>query len=166
MAAVRPIESKPAGWLRPASMIVGIYICPVVLLLTGVIPFELRFHVLVIMSLLAVAFALSRHSVASLGLSLPRFRALMLWSVLPSVLLIGTIILLDLPRRRIDSSHLAFYFFFVFVSAPAQEFLYRVFCSLNWEKPEFRRKLSLCSQRDFSDSCTSFTGTSPQSYSH
>jgi hypothetical protein len=127
MAPVRPIESKTAGWLRPASMIVGIYICPVVLLLTGVIPFELRFHVLVIMSLLAVALAFSRHSAASLGLSLPTFWGLMRWSVLPSVLLIGVIILLDLPHRRIDSSHLAIYFFFVFVSAPAQEFLYRGF---------------------------------------
>jgi membrane protease YdiL (CAAX protease family) len=129
MGSVTPMASTRADWLRSAGMIGGIYICPVVLLVTGVIPFEWRFHVLVAMALLAAGIAAlsRRHTAIGLGLTVPRFRALMSWSILPSALLIGAIILADLPHRHLASGRTAFYLFFVLVSAPAQEFLYRSF---------------------------------------
>ena len=115
-------------WLRSAGMIAAIYICPVVLVATGVIPFQWRFHVLILMTLLAGSLALfRRHSAISLGLVLPRFWPLMGWSVIPPVILTAAVTLSDLPHRQPTPGHLAFYVFFVFVLAPAQEFLYRSF---------------------------------------
>jgi membrane protease YdiL (CAAX protease family) len=108
-------------------MIAGIYVFPVVLLATGVIPFQWRFHVLVLMTLVAVGLALPRHSAVSLGLTMPRLRSLLAWSILPSLILIVLAVLSDLGHRTFNPARLAFYLFFAFVSAPAQEFLYRAF---------------------------------------
>ena len=113
--------------IKAIGTIAGIYVCPVILIASGLVPFEWRFYVLIVMTLLAVGLALSRHSIISLGLGLPKFWSFMGWSVLPSAILIGAIFLADLPHRRITPDHMAFYIFFVFVSAPAQEFLYRSF---------------------------------------
>jgi membrane protease YdiL (CAAX protease family) len=79
------------------------------------------------MTLVAVGIALSRHSLESLGLTLPRLGSFLAWSVIPSALLIGLALAFDLHHRVLTREHLAFYLFFVFVSAPAQEFLYRSF---------------------------------------
>jgi hypothetical protein len=79
------------------------------------------------MTLLAIGIASSRHSIASLGMTLPRLGSFLAWSVIPSAILIGIILLSDLRHRAFTPAHLAFYIFFVFVSAPAQEFLYRSF---------------------------------------
>lgn len=132
------VTASPSPRLRSAATIAGIYVAPVLLVATGIIPFRLRFHVLVGMTLLAAAMALfsRRHTVLSLGLSLPRLGTLMAWSILPSAALIGAIALSGLPHRQSVSAHLPFYLFFVFVSAPAQEFLYRSF--LFAELREFR----------------------------
>jgi membrane protease YdiL (CAAX protease family) len=79
------------------------------------------------MTLLAAVIALSRHSRESLGLTLPRLRSFIAWSVIPSAILIAIVLASDLRHRAFTPAHLAFYVFFVFVSAPAQEFLYRGF---------------------------------------
>jgi uncharacterized protein len=114
-------------WLRPTITIAGIFVCPVILLTTGIVPFHWRFHVLVLMTVIAAAIALSRHSLTSLGLTLPRLGSFLAWSVVPSAILIGFVLASDLRHRAFTPAHLAFYLFFVFVSAPAQEFLYRSF---------------------------------------
>jgi membrane protease YdiL (CAAX protease family) len=113
--------------IRSALTITSIFIAPVLLLATGVIPFHFRFHVLVLMTLVAIRIATSRHSLATLGMTLPRLGSFMAWSVIPSAILIGIILFSDLRHRVITPAHLAFYAFFVLVSAPAQEFLYRSF---------------------------------------
>lgn len=120
-------------WLRPAATIFGIYICPVALLATGIIPFAWRFGVLIAMTLLAAAIAAAsrRHTVRGLGLGLPRAGQLLRWALVPSAILIAAIALGALPAHHAvsgpASGRIAFYVFFVCVSAPAQEFLYRGF---------------------------------------
>jgi len=113
--------------LRPAAIIAGIYICPVMLLAKGIIPFDLRFHVLVFMTLVAAGLSFTRHSAVNLGLTLPRLVPLAMWSVVPSGLLIGWVLLRDSGHRVATPTHLVFYVLFVFVLAPAQEFVYRSF---------------------------------------
>jgi membrane protease YdiL (CAAX protease family) len=115
------------GPIRRSLTLAAIFVCPVLLLATGVIPFHWRFYTLVLMTLLAGAIALSRHSRESLGLTLPRLRSFLAWSVIPSAILIAIVLASDLRHRAFTPAHLAFYVFFVFVSAPAQEFLYRGF---------------------------------------
>ncbi|HXJ38353.1 MAG TPA: CPBP family intramembrane glutamic endopeptidase, partial [Bryobacteraceae bacterium] len=44
-----------------------------------------------------------------------------------AAVLIGLVLLSDLQHRALTPTHLAFYLFFVLISAPAQEFLYRSF---------------------------------------
>jgi membrane protease YdiL (CAAX protease family) len=115
------------GRLRPSLTLAAIFICPVILLAAGVIPFHWRFYVLVLMTLIAAVIALSRHSRENLGLTLPRLRSFLAWSVIPSAILIAIVLASDLRHRAFTPAHVAFYVFFVFVSAPAQEFLYRGF---------------------------------------
>lgn len=115
------------AWLRPSLIIAGIFILPVVLISTNVVPFHWRFYALALMTLIAVGIAVSRHSLESLGLTLPRLGSFLAWSVIPSAILIGLVLASDLRHRAFTPEHLAFYLFFVFVSAPAQEFLYRSF---------------------------------------
>lgn len=127
MEWVQPEARRKNAWLRPAATICGIYVLPVVLVATGAIPFYWRFHVLLLMTLVAGSLAVSRHSAMSLGLRLPRWRALMGWSLIPTALAIAGILQTDLPHRHVAPGRLAFYVFFVLVPAPAQEFLYRSF---------------------------------------
>lgn len=113
---------------RPLSTVAAVYILPVLLLAKGTIPFQWRFYVLIGMTALAVYLSVVRHHPASaLGLNLHRLKGVFLWSVLPSVLLAGGVLLSGLPHRLLGIERLPFYLFFVFVSAPAQEFLYRSF---------------------------------------
>ena len=115
------------GWVRPSLTVGGIFVLPVVLIATDVVPFHWRFHVLGLMTLLAAGLALLRHSRESLGLTLPKLRSFLTWSVIPSAILIALVLGSDLRHRAFTPGHVAFYLFFVFVSAPAQEFLYRSF---------------------------------------
>ncbi len=113
--------------LRAVSIITGIFVLPVILLADGIVPFHWRFYTLVLMTVVAAGLAFSRHSRRRLGLTLPGLRSFLMWSVIPSAILIGLVLASDLRHRAFTPAHLAFYVFFVFVSAPAQEFLYRSF---------------------------------------
>lgn len=114
-------------WFRAAGILGLIYVLPVVLVATGVIPFEFRFYVLVLMTLMAAGLALTRHSAKSLGFTMPSLAPLLGWSVLPAAGFTLLVLFGHASHRVLTPAHLAFYFFFVFVSAPAQEFLYRSF---------------------------------------
>jgi membrane protease YdiL (CAAX protease family) len=121
------IAEGVADKLRLFSMVAGVYITPVVCLRLGLIPYRFRFHVLIAMAIVAVAFAALRYSAHGLGLGRPRLLQILGWSVIPSALLIAGIFWADLPHRLQTTQRLPFYLFFVLLSAPAQEFLYRSF---------------------------------------
>jgi membrane protease YdiL (CAAX protease family) len=114
--------------MRLFSILVAMYIAPVVLLRLGVIPYQWRFSVLIVMAIVAAGFAVVRdHSANGLGMIRPRLMHILAWVVVPSVLLLAGIFWADLAHRLAATPRWPFYLFFVLISAPAQEFLYRSF---------------------------------------
>lgn len=122
-----PAEGVSAKQLRLFSIVAGVYITPVVLLRLSVIPYRWRFCVLIAMAAVAVIFATARYSAHGLGLRRPGLLQILGWAVIPSALLIAGVFWADLPHRLLATQRLPFYLFFVLLSAPAQEFLYRSF---------------------------------------
>ncbi len=124
---------RRAAWARLGATILGIYVCPVALVATGVIPFAWRFAVLVGMTVVAagIAAASKRHTLRGLGMGMPGAGQALRWAIVPSGLVLAAIGLGWLPVHHAAaggaSGGMAFYVFFVCVSAPAQEFLYRSF---------------------------------------
>ena len=114
--------------MRPVLTAIAIYAMPVLLLLFGVISFERRFQVLIIMALVAALLAAFRqYTPSKLGFHRPRLSGMLTWSIIPSILLLAGVFITDLPHRLFTLERLPFYLFFIFVSSPAQEFLYRSF---------------------------------------
>jgi len=105
------------------------YVSPVFLILTGLVPFEYRFYVLKVATILIVLYSLS----TSIGLSKLGFSKKNLWPsikhILPITLIFALPIIfaLILGWTRIDNSKISwsFYLFFIFISSPSQEILYR-----------------------------------------
>jgi membrane protease YdiL (CAAX protease family) len=114
------VKSTASILLRLAA----IFVLPVLLIATGVLPFGWRFAVLLAMTLAAATVAWSRHSLDSLGFRRATPGTWMLWSIMPAIFLAGAFLLQRHPRPHEGTW---FYAFFVLVSAPAQEFLYRGF---------------------------------------
>ena len=114
--------------LRSFSMIFGIYVAPVFLLRSGLIPYSWRFFILIAVAIAATALAVNRrYSAIRLGMGRPKLLSVLAWSVIPSVLLLAGVFWADLQHRFQLTPRLPFYLFFVLLSAPAQEFLYRSF---------------------------------------
>lgn len=124
--------------LRSASAVSSIHVAvflaigyylPVILLWTGTIPFRFRFHVLIGMTLIMAVYAWwSGIRAAELG-----FRNDTLWgsirlngflSFIFLVLLLATYLSGSIREPTVPSWAL-FFVFYVFISGPAQEFLYR-----------------------------------------
>lgn len=125
----------PVAWFVPVLTIAGLYVLPVALLAGNVIPLELRFHVLVLVALLASVTAWSRRqSAESLGFAVPGFGQLAMWLAVQLVVLAAGLMMSSLAHRQVAPKGLGFYLFFVFVSAPVQEFLYRSFLFVELSK--------------------------------
>ena len=115
-------------WVRLTSTLITVYVMPVLLILAGVIPFQWRFHLLMLMCATVAVLAFVRgYSFSSTDSTGPRLSTILAWSIAPAVFLIAGLWLSNLPHRLVSVEHLPFYLFFVLVSAPAQEFLYRSF---------------------------------------
>lgn len=130
------VQDRMAGQGPPPVRLLGVlavaYYLPVILLWARVIPFAYRFHVLVMMSAAMAAYSVARGRRASelgfvrgpLGPSLAANGAL-------SLLLLGLMLALHrahLIRPPTVPNWNLFYVFYVFVSSPCQEFLFR--CAL------------------------------------
>jgi len=106
-----------------------LYILPVVLILTKVIPFSDRFLVLTITGVLIIGLAmLNEIALADLGFNhqnlLPAIKDILPVTIISSVLMI--IFYLN-HGMRIDNTDITWYFyvFYISLSSPLQEFLYR-----------------------------------------
>jgi hypothetical protein len=106
-----------------------LYILPVVLLLIKVIPFSDRFLVLAITGALIIGLALLNEiSLADLGFNhqnlLPAIKDILPVTIISSVLMIAFYLKYGM---RIDNSSIPWYFyvFYISLSSPLQEFLYR-----------------------------------------
>ncbi len=114
-----------------------VYYFPVILVWTGVIPFEYRFHLLVVMTIAMMAYASYRkYDLNRLGLGSNSLVGSLIWNTGLSVafgILLYLAFAAKLIREPTVPSWTLFYFFYVFISSPAQEFLYRsmVFAEMN-----------------------------------
>ncbi|MBD2596016.1 CPBP family intramembrane metalloprotease [Nostoc spongiaeforme FACHB-130] len=106
-----------------------IYILPVILILVGIIPFNFRFILLIIIAISVILYAKNTGILLEeLGFkhnnTIPAIK-----SVLPVTFGLTGLIIIHyfIKGIRIDNSAIQWYFylFFVIVSAPLQEFLYR-----------------------------------------
>ena len=110
------------------TTILLLYILPVVLLVAGVIPFRWRFQTLLLISLGAILLSWRyQYSPLALGFNVPRLLPTFFWILLPIALFITVEVIFRLRGRQAPIVNVGFFLFFVFVSAPAQEFIYRSF---------------------------------------
>jgi uncharacterized protein len=127
------MESKLVGKERQkVILIVSLgYILPVLLICLGLVPFSWRFYLLILAALAIFAIArLYRFSPSELGLTKQHLRVSLKAIALPTfAFALLMLIYYFMQGPRIDNSAYkwTFYLFFVGVSSPVQEFLYRGF---------------------------------------
>jgi uncharacterized protein len=115
--------------LRVVGEFLLIYVLPVSLILAGALSFDYRFAYLTGVSLITMAFSVAKKtSFAALGLSTDGLKeGLRLNGLL--CLIFALFLLLayhgGLVGRKFVPQHLFFYMFYIFVSCPMQEFVYR-----------------------------------------
>lgn len=117
---------------QKVSLIVSLaYILPVLLIHLELIPFSWRFYLLILASGVILAIArFYRFSALELGLTQQNFKTAVNAIALPTIAAaVLMLIYYRLQGARIDNSayNWTFYIFFVAVSSPLQEFLYRGF---------------------------------------
>ena len=107
------------------------YIIPVLLVYWGFIPFSWRFYIMIIMAILMLAIArIYRCSPIELGLTKQNLENSSKSIALPTLAAVVLMVIYHaLQESRLDNSayNWTFYLFFIIVSAPVQEFLYRGF---------------------------------------
>jgi membrane protease YdiL (CAAX protease family) len=110
-------------------IIIGLYVLPVILIFIGIIPFGFRFITLVIVGLLIILSAfLRRVSLSETGFNqhnlIPALKNILPITLICTVL---SILYYHFYGARIDNSGIPIYFyaFYILLSAPLQEFLYR-----------------------------------------
>ena len=110
-------------------IIIGLYVLPVILILVDIIPFGYRFITLGIVGLLIILSAiLKKVSFSEVGFNqhnlIPALKNILPITVICTVL---SILYYHFYGTRIDNSGIPIYFyvFYILVSAPLQEFLYR-----------------------------------------
>lgn len=106
-----------------------LYLVPVGLVYAGILPFSLRFHFLIAVTLVTVLlFATRQESLVELGIKncnwksdfLPYFLI-----TLPFLIILALAPKTGLAGRKFIPSSINFYIFYILVSSPCQEFLYR-----------------------------------------
>jgi uncharacterized protein len=118
--------------LKVIIIIFCFFVLPVLLMLTGIIPLKYRFYVLEIMTVTTIIYSILKHKrVSELGLTVTNLKSSFL-QILPvtmifSAVMIGIYLIgwIRLPENA--TIPWVFYLFFVFISSPSQEFLYRGF---------------------------------------
>lgn len=111
-----------------------VFYLPVILIWSGILSFSIRYYLLVFMTIAVAAYvALRGRDLAQLGFRRDTFRGSLIWNGLLSACL--ALILLGLYfAGLIRHPHMPawslFYVFYVFISSPFQEFLFRsvLFC--------------------------------------
>jgi membrane protease YdiL (CAAX protease family) len=102
---------------------------PVILIWVNIIPFEYRFHILVAMAVIMAIYSfMAKYSLQDLGFRNDTLKASLLWNGGLSaffVVLMYSLYMAGLIREPTVPSWTLFYLFYVFISSPAQEFIYR-----------------------------------------
>lgn len=117
---------------RPITFIafyIGIYFLPIVLLLAGVIPMGLKYHVLIGMTAaLALHSYVTGQTLEELGFRRDTFAGSLKSNGVLSLIFIGILLVMYVTgsiRPPHQPPWSPFYFFYVLVSSPCQEFVFR-----------------------------------------
>lgn len=106
-----------------------LYFLPISLLWAGVIPFSFRFILLVILAVAVAAYQIVRKTkLRDLGIRGDNILAALLVNLALSAVIIGLLLILnhfDLIREPTIPSWSLFFAFYVLISSPCQEFLFR-----------------------------------------
>jgi membrane protease YdiL (CAAX protease family) len=106
-----------------------VFYLPVILIWINIIPFEFRFHILVAMAVIMTIYSFAvKQSLHDLGFRIDTLKASLLWNGGLSaffVVLMYSLYMAGLIREPTVPSWTLFYLFYVFISSPAQEFIYR-----------------------------------------
>ncbi len=117
------------------------YILPVLLVFLEIIPFSWRFYVLILAAIMVVAIAyLYRFSPVELGFTNNNLEKSLQAIALPTLIFTGLMFIYYLTHgSRLDNSayQWLFYLFFVAISSPIQEFLYRGFLFAIFKRAKF-----------------------------
>ena len=117
------------------------YILPVLLVFLEIIPFSWRFYVLILAAIMVVAIAyLYRFSPVELGFTNNNSEKSLQAIALPTLIFTGLMFIYYLTHgSRLDNSayQWLFYLFFVAISSPIQEFLYRGFLFAIFKRAKF-----------------------------
>jgi membrane protease YdiL (CAAX protease family) len=105
------------------------YALPITLLYFGLLPFRTYYWILMIMALVLVAYAIQKGiSAKELGFRKDNLKKAMLFNGIYSLIataLLYVVFSLHLLPTAGREEHLAFYFFYILLSAPIQEFIFR-----------------------------------------
>jgi len=123
--------------IRFVTLLAIAYYLPPVLLWLRIIPFNFRFYTLVIISLLMVLYARFRkHSLHDLGFRRDTLKKSLLWNIGLSLIFVAIMLIAygaGWIRKPTIPDWSLFFVFYVAISSPSQEFLYRsmVFAEMN-----------------------------------
>jgi uncharacterized protein len=119
------------------AFIAFFYIIPIAMLYFGLLPFWSRHLVLVLMTFILTAYAIGKPiKLRELGFRADNLKGSFLWNAVITALALGLIYLgwrFGILESRYYSGGIGFYLFYVFLSAPLQEFVFRslMFYELN-----------------------------------
>ena len=122
------------------ALLLIIYYLPSSLLMAQVIQFNDRFKILIIMTVVMICYMiLRRHTLKEMGFRTDTLKGSLISNAGLSAILIASMYIAlaaNLIRRPTVPDWKYFYFFYVFISSPAQEFLFRstIFAELNRAK--------------------------------
>lgn len=123
------IKNQSLEFKEMIASLVFFYLAPILLLAYEVIPREASSAILVLMSLVMVAYAISKPIPAKeLGLRRDNFRSAMIWQGALTVFLIVALVIVratGLIKPSYFGESALFYIFYIFMSAPLQEFVFR-----------------------------------------
>jgi hypothetical protein len=112
-----------------AGFLVLVYILPPLLILAGAIPFSFRFPLLLIIAAMVLLYVLLKgNSLSSLGLRIDNLKSSLKYNLLITLLaliMIAILYFVGLIRAPSISQWRWFFIFYVLLSCPAQEFLFR-----------------------------------------
>ena len=115
--------------LRLLSFLILGYILPTMMIALEVIPFSLRFHPLIVVTFgMALYAGWRRYYLVELGFRRDNLLSSLAWNIGVATIVFVVILLAisqGLVRRLQFPNWTAFYVFYVFISSPSQEFLFR-----------------------------------------
>jgi hypothetical protein len=115
--------------IRLLLLLAIVYYLPPILLWVRIIPFEVRFYVLIAMTLIMALYSYLRgFSLRELGFRKDTLASSLLWNGILSIVFVALMVLAyqaGWVRKPTIPSWSMFFVFYVFVSSPSQEFLFR-----------------------------------------